>query len=76
VSIERKFLARLDDLKIEVDAKSHMQARQMVAREYKKRKPAVDLPMAYLVACAESKLVDKEDRKVFRLESNNGDTSD
>jgi len=69
VSELRKFLAKLDDLEIEVEAKNHMQARQAVAREYRKRKPDAKLPMAYLVACAGSRLFDKEDRKVYTLKA-------
>jgi len=75
VSELREFLAILEDLEIEVEAKNHMQARQAVARVYKKRNPDINLPMAYLVSCAESRLLHKEDRKIFRLETNSEEKS-
>lgn len=62
----RKYLAKLDDLEMEIEAGSHMQARQAIAKKYREEKK-VDYPMAYLIACASSELIEKKDRKVYTL---------
>jgi len=59
VSEKRRYVARLDDIEIEVEASGHLKARQAVVSKFKQERESSQ-PVSFLMARASSVLVESE----------------
>ena len=57
VSEKRRYVARLDDIEIEVEVSGHLKARQAVVKKFKKERKSSQ-PVSFLMARASSVLVE------------------